>query len=162
MKYAIRSLRRTPGYAFVAIAALALGIGANAAIFGAVDTVLLRPVPYPHPDRLVVPVSENLSRDIEQASVTYADYEDWKRETSVFEHVALWRPSNADLTGAGDPERVRVAVVSQEYFPLVDAELAAGRPLRAADHAADAPRVAVITHERFTRRFGRRGSGVGR
>jgi putative ABC transport system permease protein len=145
----------------VAVLALGIGIGANAAIFGAVDTVLLRPVPYPHPDRLVVPVSENLSRDIEQGSVTYADYEDWKRETSVFEHVALWRPSNADLTGAGDPERVRIAVVSQEYFPLVDAELAAGRPLTAADHAADAPRVTVITHELFMRRFGGRASAIG-
>jgi putative ABC transport system permease protein len=161
MKYAIRSLRRTPGYTLVAVAALAIGIGANTAIFGAVDTVLLRAVPYPHPDRLVVPVSENLSRDIEHASVTYADYEDWKRETGVFEYVALWMQFDTDLTGSGDPERVRVGTVSQEYFPLVDAELAAGRPLAAADFAAGAPRAAVISHDLFMRRFGGRASAIG-
>src|SRR5687768_6958717 len=69
LRFAFRLLLRTPAYTVMAVAALALGIGANAAIFGAVDTVLLRPVPYPHPDRLVVPVSENLGRDIEQGSV---------------------------------------------------------------------------------------------
>src|SRR5687767_14678194 len=106
MKHAIRSLRHTPGYSIVAIAALALGIGANAAIFGAVDTVLLRALPYPHADRLVVPVSVNAGRDIDRGSISFADYEDWRRETEIFERVALWRGINVDVTGAGDPERI--------------------------------------------------------
>jgi len=154
MKYAIRSLRRTPGYTFIAVAALALGIGANAAIFGAVDTVLLRPLPYPHADRLVVPVSENASRDIDQASISFADYEDWKRETEVFEHVALWRPINVDVTGSGDPERVVAGQVSEEFFPLVDAKLVAGRPFAPGDHGVTAQRVAVLSFDLWQRRFG--------
>ena len=162
MKYAIRSLRRTPGYAFVAIAALALGIGANAAIFGAVDTVLLRPLPYPHADRLVVPVSANAARDIDQGSITFADYEDWKRETDVFEHVALWRPINIDVTGAGDPERVVAGQVSAEFFPLVDATLVAGRPLQPGDHEMSSARVTVIGYNLWQQRFGGDAGTIGK
>src|SRR5687767_3180972 len=162
MKYAIRSLRRTPGYAFVAIAALALGIGANAAIFGAVDTVLLRPLPYPHADRLVVPVSANAARDIDQGSITFADYEDWKRETGVFEHVALWRPINIDVTGAGDPERVVAGQVSAEFFPLIDAALIAGRPLQPGDHEMSSARVTVIGYKLWQQRFGGDAGTIGK
>jgi putative ABC transport system permease protein len=154
MRYAIRSLRRTPGYSFVAIVALALGIGANAAIFGAVDTVLLRSLPYPHADRLVVPVSENAARDIEHASISFADYEDWKRETDVFDHVALWRPINVDVTGTGDPERIVAGQVSEEFFPLVDAKLVAGRPFAPSDHGESAQRVTVLSFNLWQRRFG--------
>ncbi|MEX2271094.1 MAG: ABC transporter permease, partial [Vicinamibacterales bacterium] len=162
MKYAIRSLRRTPGYTFIAIAALALGIGANAAIFGAVDTVLLRPLPYPHADRLVVPVSENAARDIEQGSISFADYEDWKRETEVFEHVALWRPINIDVTGSGDPERIVAGQVSEDFFPLVDATLVAGRPFMPNDHGMSAPRVTVLAFDLWQRRFGGDAGALGR
>lgn len=162
MKYAIRSLRRTPGYTFVAVAALALGIGANAAIFGAVDTVLLRPLPYPHADRLVVPVSENAARGTEYGSISFADYEDWKRETAVFEYVALWRPINVDITGTGDPERIVAGQVSEEFFPLVDAKLVAGRPFAPADHAVSAPRVTVLSYELWQRRFGGDLNAIGR
>ena len=162
MKYALRSLRRAPGYTLVAVLALALGIGANAAIFGAVDTVLLRPLPYPHADRLVVPVSENAERGIEHGSVTFADYVDWRAETGVFAYVALWRPINVDVTGAGDPERMSAAQVSEEYFPLIDPALAAGRAMAAPDFAADAPFVTVISHGLWQRRFGGAADVVGR
>ncbi len=162
MKYAIRSLRRTPGYALVAIAALAIGIGANTAIFGAVDTVLLRPLPYPHADRLVVPVSQNAARGSEHGSISFADYEDWKRETEVFDHVALWRPINVDMTGSGDPERVVAGQVSEEFFPLVDAKLVAGRPFTPADHGMSAPRVTVLAFELWQRRFGGDVGALGR
>lgn len=162
LRIAVRSLRQTPAYAIVAIAALALGIGANAAIFGAVDTVLLRPLPYPHADRLVVPVSVSASRDIHEGSVTFADYEDWRRETGVFEHVALWWSMNVDVTGAGDPERIIAAQVSEDYFPLVDATLGAGRPLMPPDHAAGAAPVTVLGFAFWQRRFGGDASAVGR
>ena len=74
--HAIKSLRQAPGYVAVALLTLALGIGANSAIFAAVDTILLRPMPYAHADRLVVPLSVNVARDIDQGSVSYADYAD--------------------------------------------------------------------------------------
>ena len=77
--YALKSLRRAPGYTIVTLLTLALGIGANSAIFAAVDTILLRPMPYAHADRLVVPLSVHAARDIDTSSVSYADYVDWRQ-----------------------------------------------------------------------------------
>ena len=162
LRFAFRLLRRTPGYTIIAIAALALGIGANAAIFGAVDTVLLRPLPYPHADRLVVPVSQNAGRGTEHGSISFADYEDWKRERDVFEHVALWRPIDVDVTGNGEPERIVAGQVSQEFFPLVDAELVSGRPFAPADHDVSARRVTVLSFDFWQRRFGGDPSAIGK
>jgi predicted permease len=157
----VRTLRRAPRYAAIAIVALALGIGANAAIFSAVDTNLLRPLPYAHGDRLMVPVTVNLARGTNRGGITYADYEDWRREKSTFAEVALWRPVTVDLTGDGDPERVTAAQVSEDYFALVDTRPLVGRVFVPPDHAGKAPRVAVLTHGLWQRRFAG-GAAVGR
>src|SRR5215207_10533105 len=97
LRYAARSLLRAPGYTLVALAALALGIGATTAIFSFVDVMLLRPLPYPHADRLYVPVSINQARGIDRGSVSYADYEDWHRETDLFAAVAVMQPTSATV-----------------------------------------------------------------
>ncbi len=117
--YAVKALRRAPGYTIVTLLTLALGIGANSAIFAAVDTILLRPMPYAHADRLVVPLSIHTARDIESNSVSFADYADWRRETTVFDAVTLWRPLTVDLTGVGQPERIRAIQVSPDYFRVM-------------------------------------------
>ncbi len=161
--YALRSLRRSPGYVAVAILTLALGIGANTAIFAAVDAVLLRPMPYPHADRLVVPVSENAGRDIQNGSVTYADYLDWRRETSIFEAVAVWQPFAADLTGAGgQPERLTALGVTPEFFQVLTVTPVVGRTLQPGDHETTAPRVIVLTYGLWQRAFGGAPDVVGR
>ena len=154
VRYALRSLRRAPGYTLVMLLTLALGIGANSAIFAAVDTILLRPLPYAKSDGLVVPVSVHVARDIDTGSISYADYTDWRRETDVFDAVALWRPITVDLTGAGQPERVEALQVSAEYFQVITLTPAAGRLLGPDDYKPDAPMVAVMSHALWQRMFG--------
>lgn len=161
VRYAVRSLNRQRGFAMTAVLALGIGIGATTAIFAAVDAVLLRPMLFPHADRLFVPVSENHPRGITRANVTYADAEDWRRETDLFAKVALWRGGFADVTGGDDPERVRLAIVSEQYFELIDVTPVAGRTLVAADHTPGAPQVVVITQRFWERRFGGDPSVVG-
>ena len=160
--YALRSLRRSPGYAAVAILTLALGIGANTAMFAAVDAILLRPMPYPDADRLVVPVSMHAGRNIENASVTFADYLDWQREIDLFDAVALWRPVAADLTGTGQPERLTALSVSPEFFQVLKVTPVAGRTLQPGDHDAKAPRVLILTYRLWQRTFGGAADVVGR
>ena len=159
--HAIRSLRASPGYTLVVLLTMALGIGANSAIFAAVDTILLRPLPYAHADRLVVPLSVNVARDIE-GSITYADYLDWRRETDVFEALAIWRPVTTDLTGAGQPERIRAVQVTPEFFTVFTVTPIVGRTLIAADHEANAPRVVMLTHGLWQRTFGGDPGVIGR
>jgi putative ABC transport system permease protein len=161
VRYAVRTLLRSPGYTLVALLTLTLGIGANTAIFAAVDTVLLRPLPYVGSDRLVVPVSLNTARSIDNASVSYADYMDWSRETDIFEAVSLWRPLTLDMTGAGRPERIQAIQVSPEYFRVITVTPLAGRTLVPADHDAKAPRVTVISYGLWQRTFGA-GDVIGR
>ena len=161
LRYAFRTLLKSPTYALIAVLVVALGIGANAAIFSFVDAMLLRPLPYANADRLYAPISLNPSRGSTRSSITYADYEDWKRERDVFASVALANPTTVDLTGAGEPERIDALSVSEEYFALTAAQPLAGRVLQPSDHAAKAPRVTVITYSLWQRRFGGAANVVG-
>src|SRR5688500_14399374 len=120
LRYAVRTLRTSPSYSLIAVVVLGLGIGATTAIFSFVDAMLLRPLPYPNADRLYAPISMNLSRGSTRSSITFADYEDWKREGDVFAAVALANPTTVDLTGTGEPERVDGLNVSEEYFSLIE------------------------------------------
>jgi putative ABC transport system permease protein len=163
-RYAVRTLIKTPGYTTVALLALALGIGANTAIFSFVDVMLLRSLPYPNAERLYVPVSINTARDIQRGSVSYADYEDWRREANLFEAVAVYQASTTTITaGDGDAENVSVAIVSEDFFRLTAAPIIAGRGLGPADHATnDASRVAVLSYGLWQRRFGGDPASVGK
>ncbi len=162
LRYAVRTLLKSPAYSLIAVLVLGLGIGGNTAILSFVDAMLLRPLPYPNADRLYAPISMNPSRGSDRASITFADYEDWNREADVFAAVALANPTTVDLTGNGEPERVEGLNVSEEYFSLVQARPLAGRVLQPADHAASAPRVAVISYSLWQRRFGGDADIVGR
>ena len=162
LRYAVRSLRRQPSFTIAAVLALALGIGGTTAVLGTLDAVLLRPMPFPHADRLFVPVGQNLSRGIPRATVCFADAEDWRRESGLFAELTLWQPGNADLTGLDDPERVQIALVDQRFFHVVDVVPLMGRTLVAADHEPDAADVIVISHALWQRRFGGAADVVGR
>jgi len=156
LRFGARMLVKKPGFTLVAALTLALGIGANTAIFSLVYGALLRPLSFVEPDRLVVPVSFNRGRGDESSSVTYADYLDWKNE-NVFESVAaLNLLSTVDLTGgSGEPERVRVAEVTGEYFEVMRARPVIGRTLMSNDYVVGAPsRSVVISYGLWTRRFG--------
>ena len=162
LRYAIRSLRRQPSFTIAAVLALSLGIGGTTAVLGALDAVLLRPMPFPHADRLFVPVGRNLSRGIPRATVCFADVADWRREPGLFADVTLWQPFGTDLTGSGDPERVQAALVDQRYFGVTGVLPLMGRTLAAPDHEPGAPDVILISHALWQRRFGGAGDVVGR
>ena len=144
LRVAVRALRKSPAYTFVAILALALGIGANVAIFSAVYAVLLAPLPYPDPAQVVVPFSVNRERGLDRVSVSYADFEDYRAMRDVFSGVALIQEFGADLTGAGDPERLDGVRVTSDFFTVLGARPLVGRVLREADFQADSA-VAVIS-----------------
>jgi putative ABC transport system permease protein len=156
LRYSIRVLLKKPGFTLIAVATLALGIGANTTIFSFVNAVLLRPLPYKDADQLVVPITFNDARGSDDGSITYADYLDWKNE-NIFSNVAVMSLlSTADLTGGdGEPERVQVAAVSQDYFDVMGSQPILGRVFSDDDYKASGPaRGLVITYGLWKRRFG--------
>ena len=160
VQYGARQLRCAPGFAAVAILTLGLGIGATTAIFSVVRGVLLRPLPYPAAERLVVPRSMDLSTG-ERWQVTYADYQDW-RSAGVFSHVALYQPSNVNLGGEGPPERIEGTWVTEDFFATLGVAPTLGRTFRPDEFAVGSPRRAVISYGLWQRRFGGDPDIVGR
>lgn len=154
LRYGLRMMLKHKGFTAVAIFALSLGIGATTAIFSVVNAILLSPLPYKDPDRIVVPVSVNAARGSDRGSITYADYLDWRSETGVFENVAVFSSQTADLTGVGEPERIEVAGVSEEYFAVMGVEPRIGRTFSPDDFNLNATRTLVISDRLWQRRFG--------
>ena len=144
-----RSLGKSPGFALAVVLTLAIGIGANTAIFSVVDQLLLRPLPYPGGDRLVT-VNETfpkVAKAIEVNSVSPANWLDWQRESRTFESLAAWRTATYTLTGVGAPMRIDAQLVSAEYFPLLGVRPLLGRTVTPDDDRPEAPRVVVLSHE---------------
>jgi predicted permease len=157
-RYAVRQLRRTPAFTIAAVLTLALGIGANTAIFSAVYGVLLRPLPFPEPDRLVTIWGYHASIGREAASLP--DFLDWRRESRSFTGMAAWANTQFNLTGAGEPEVVRGALVTANYFRVLGATVPVGRDFRE-DEERGAARVAVLSRGFWQREFGGRTDVVG-
>jgi len=162
LRYAVRTLRKSPGFTLVALLTLALGIGANTAIFSVIDAVLLRALPYAQPDRLVrvnhfYPSLNNL-----RASVSVPGFRDYSARKDVFETSAVESPAAMNLTGAGEAERVNVVRVSGDFFTTLGVPAALGRTLRP-DEAQDGHnRVVVLTDGFWKRKFGGDRAIVGR
>lgn len=159
-----RSLGKSPGFALAVILTLATGIGANTAIFSVVDQLLLRPLPYPDGDRLVM-VNETfpgIIKAIDVNSVSPANWLDWQRESRTFESLAAWRTATYTLTGVGAPMRIDAQLVSAEYFPLLGVQPLLGRTVTADDDRPEASRVVILSHELWQRRFGGDAGAVGR
>ncbi len=147
LRYAARTLIKKPAFSLATVLLVALGVGATTAIFSVVDSVLLRPLPYPHSDRLI-----SVSRD--GSSVPLPDYVDWRDGLSSFEAWgAVWTISR-DLTGEGEPERLEVAQITPQLFSILGAQAQSGRLLAPDDWAAGAEGVAVLSHELWQRRWG--------
>jgi predicted permease len=154
LKHAFRMLGRSPGFTATALAALALGIGANTAIFSVIDTVLLKPLPYPTPDRLVVLVNTAPQGKFPGASVP--KFNAWRSATDVLEDVAAYDVGGPglNLTGGDRPEQVKGIRVSREYFSLFGAPVEAGRIFSAQEDRPGGGRVAAISDGLWKRRFG--------
>jgi putative ABC transport system permease protein len=163
LRYAVRTLQKSPGFALVAVATLALGIGANTAIFSFVDAVLLRPLPYPEADRIVTLGEVETRQAVRRAGGTsYANFADWQARSRSFESMALfngWRPA---LTGLGEAERLKAAYVTSGIFPVLRVEPFLGRAFRPDDNRADAPALIVVSHGFWQRRLGGNTAAIGR
>jgi predicted permease len=145
IRYALRGLRRSPGFTAVALLTLALGIGANAGMFSIVNGVLLRPLPYPAPDELVLLYQASERSGERFGRVSFEDLEDWRERTRSLSSVAGFASASTILTGRGDPLEVEMTYVTTEFFSLLGAPVALGRPLLTDDHRMEL-RSAVISH----------------
>jgi predicted permease len=160
VKYGFRLLLRSPGFTSVAVLTLALGIGANAAIFSVVNGVLLTPLPFPHPDRLVM-VYET-SPEFHRMSVAYLNFRDWQRESRSFAGMAIRSNQDFLLTGNGEASRVRGKRVSADYFSVLGVHPTLGRGFLAKEDEPGATPVAVISGSFWKRHFGGAADVLGR
>ena len=151
LRHGSRMLVKKPGFTLVAVITLALGIGANTAIFSVVNAVLLRPLPYPNADR-VLALFEN-SLEAPEISVAYPDYLDWRAQQSVFEEMSARMPAGGVITG-DDPERVLGRFVTASFFPTLGVQPFLGRGFTEAEDHPGGPRVMVLSHGLWQRRFG--------
>ncbi|HET9697809.1 MAG TPA: ABC transporter permease, partial [Terriglobales bacterium] len=161
-RFALRTLRRTPTFTIVAILTLALGIGANTAMFSVIYTVLLEPLPFPEPDRIVILEATHKDQPRDMFRLSGADYYDWEKQTKSFSKLALASYWSTNITGIPTPERVVGMAVSGEFFPLLGVRAELGRTLTAADELPGAPPVAVLSHSLWMRMFGGRSDILGR
>ncbi|HSO76309.1 MAG TPA: ABC transporter permease, partial [Blastocatellia bacterium] len=154
LRYGTRMLLKQPGFTVIAVIALALGIGANTAIFSVVNAVLLNPLPFPEPDRLMRVYESRLDRGTSRSSVSYPNFADWREQNHVFERMSSYRTSDFILTGDGDPARIQGAAVNADLFPLLGVTPILGRPfLPEEDKPGDSGRVVLLSHRLWQTRF---------
>jgi putative ABC transport system permease protein len=162
LRYALRALRKSPGFAAAVILTLAIGIGANTAIFGLVNALLLRPLPFVDPDRLVY-VSQSAPRLGERfLGVSPPDYLDWSRETRSFTGLAAYYATSFDLSRDNVPERVSGAVVTPNTFSILGVEPILGRAFLAEEATPGNQRVVLLSEDLWRRRFGADRAIIGR
>ncbi|HJR05678.1 MAG TPA: ABC transporter permease [Pyrinomonadaceae bacterium] len=154
LRYGLRMMLKNPGFTVVAVLALALGIGANSAIFSVVNTVLLRPLPYRDPERLVMIWEDDTKGGYPRDTPAAANYIDWRDQSSVFEGMAAMAEQNFNLTGTGEPEKIEGRRVSANLFSLLGVEPQVGRAFLAEEDQPGRSRVVVISHGLWQRRFG--------
>ncbi len=160
LRYGLRTLVKNPGFTAVAIITLALGIGANTALFSVVNSVLLNPLPYFQSDRLVALYSRTYNDP--KFSISYPNFLDWVRENRSFSSLAAYRSEDFNLTGMGDPERVPAEMVSATFFPLLGVNLVIGRTFLPEEDQLGAAPVALIGSGLWNRKFGGGRDAVGK
>ncbi|MGH9882038.1 MAG: ABC transporter permease, partial [Pyrinomonadaceae bacterium] len=154
VRYGFRTLLKAPGFSIVATIALALGIGANTAIFTVVNAVLLRPLPFPNPERLMTLWETDPSLSVPRSTVSYPNFADWRDQNHVFEKLAAYHSSDFTLTGNGEPLRLQGAVVSADLFSLLGVAPIAGRTfLPGEDEPGDKGLVVILSQRLFQKRF---------
>ncbi len=154
LRQGARSLFKHPAFTIVAIIALALGIGANTAIFSVVNAVLIRPLPYREADRLVIVWEHNRPRDRQSNVVNPANFLDWREQNTVFEDMAAFADISAVLTGDGEPEEIHSQAATPNLFSVLGVQAIMGRTFTPDDWKPDAPRVVVIGYGLWQRRYG--------
>src|SRR5260221_5598410 len=131
LKLSFRSLLKRPGFTAIAVLTLALGIGANTTLFSFVNGILLRPLPYKNPAQLVLLDEPSPKQGIKSFDVSYPNFVDWRERNHVFEDVAIYQDGNYSLVGAGEPEQIPGARISQGLFELLGVAPKLGRTFTA-------------------------------
>ncbi len=142
LRFALRQLRKSPGFTLIAVLTLALGIGANTAIFSVIYAVLLQPLPYPEADRLMILTETDSNQP--QISVSFPDYVDWKRDNTVFEHLAISRRESFNLSGLEGraPEQISGGLVTANFFKVIGLTPQLGRVFTEEEDRVGGPLVA--------------------
>jgi predicted permease len=161
-RFGVRTLRRAPGFTAVAAATLAVGIGASTAIFGAVDGVLLKPLPYPDADRVVVLWQQQRREGAEREELAPGTFVDVREQATSFGALAAAEPFGLDLQTPDGPETIPTWLVTEGYFDVLGVRPLLGRAFRADDHVAGGARVVVLAHRVWRERFGADAGIVGR
>jgi len=152
VRYALRQLRKSPGFATVTVITLALGIGANTAIFSVVNAVLLNPLPFPHADRVVSMFQA--TPNFFKGSISYPNFLDWQRDNRSFEAMAAYRSTDGSITGVGQPENVPAERVSANFFPILGVNPILGRNFTSEEDQRGASPMALISEGLWKRKFG--------
>jgi putative ABC transport system permease protein len=161
LAYAVRMLRRNPGFTATVVLTLGLGIGATTAIFTVVNAVLLRPLPYPEPDRLVY-IATNWSASGDSDFSYTADYAAWKNHNRSLSQIAGYMPFQANFTGGGEAERIAGGYATMSLFPLLGVQPVMGRSFLPEEDRPGGPPVAILSHAFWKRRFGGDPSVIGK
>jgi predicted permease len=160
LSYALRMLRKNPGFTAVAVLTLALAIGANTALFSVVNSVLLNPLPYPHPEELVT-IHES-KPNFNTGSVSYPNFLDWQKDNRTLSSMAVSRSYSFSLTGIGEAEQVPTQLVTSDFFPILGVKPVAGRAFLRSDDQIGAPPVALISAGFWKRKFGSAPDAIGK
>src|SRR5215207_2068501 len=160
VKFAVRTLRRRPGFTTVASLTLALGIGASTALFGVVKAVLLTPLPYSHPEGVAVLWSA--WKGFDQTWLSYDEYEGWKADIPAFANVAIFSDGAVNLTENGESDRLRAGFIDRDVIPILGVQPIVGRTFTAQEDVPNGPNVVMLGYDVWQRRFGADPSVVGR
>jgi putative ABC transport system permease protein len=155
IRYGMRTLAKNPGFTIVAVLTLALGIGANTAIFSVVENLLLRPLPYPQPERLVE-ILNTYPPQVPKAGLSPSDYADWRRQDASFSEMGAYAEISKgfNLTGDGEPQRAQVGYASSDLFSMLGARVVAGRTFMPEENRAGNAPVVILGSRLWQSRFG--------
>src|SRR6185503_5058272 len=162
LRYGVRILLKQPGFTIVAVITLALGIGANTAIFSLVNSILLRPLPFRDPDRLVRMLQASPKLGLSSWGVSQADFAAYREQNRSFESIAIYNTTATNLTGAGEPERLPMTTVTADFFKVFGVNPLLGRTFIEGEDAQGKNQVCVISHAFWQRRFGGDQNVVGK
>src|SRR5689334_6036798 len=147
IRYGVRTLAKNPGFTIVAVLTLALGIGANTAIFSVVENLLLRPLPYPHPENLVE-IWNTYPPQVPRAGLSPGDYADWRRQATSFSEMGAYGQISKgfNLTGDGEPSRVLIGYASSDLFSMLGVRVVAGRSFVPEENLAGSAPIETLGH----------------
>lgn len=152
MRYGLRALTRKPTFTIAAVLTLALGIGANTAMFSTISSILLRNLPYENPDRLVTVWETNPQKGIDQSTVSAPTFAHWRDENRAFEQMAAYDIDSLVLVGMGEPERLPSAQVSPNFFSLLGSRMMLGRSFLPEENQPGRNHVVILSHGLWQRR----------